>query len=202
MNSEALRTDPKVEKWFAFSDLKPSSEARYLSALKHFVEFTGKTLTELIQDAKAERTLEPDERKLFLYITGFRKKLRDTLAPLTVQMHLAAVKAFYESNYVELPKMKTNRRGNKALPLKENTKIPCKEDLQNVLKICDPLEKCLILTGVSSGLSATELCNLKLKDFRDGYNKVTGVTTLHIRRQKTTEWTIRHSYHPKPLMQS
>jgi integrase len=64
-------------------------------------------------------------------------------------------------------------------------KIPSKEDIQDILKVCEPIETALVLAGVSSGLSAIELCNLKVADFKNGYDPDTGITTLHIRRVKT-----------------
>jgi integrase len=50
--------------------------------------------------------------------------------------------------------------------LEKNNRIPTREDLQEVLKVCDVLEKAIFLTGASSGLSAVDLCNLLIKDFK------------------------------------
>ena len=50
--------------------------------------------------------------------------------------------------------------------------------------VADPLEKALILCGVSSGLGANEICNLQVKDFKKGYDQKTDITTLKLRRKK------------------
>lgn len=59
------------------------------------------------------------------------------------------------------------------------------EDLRAVLKVCDPLERALVLVGVSSGLSSNEIINLKVKDFKYGFDEKTNITTLKLRREKT-----------------
>jgi hypothetical protein len=60
------------------------------------------------------------------------------------------VQSFYRSCDIELPILSRN----KAKLLEKNKDIPTKEDLQEVLKICDPLEKTILSVGASSGLSS------------------------------------------------
>ena len=60
------------------------------------------------------------------------------------------VQSFYRSCDIELPSLGRN----KAKVLEKNKDIPTKEDLQEVLKICDPLERAVLLVGASSGLSS------------------------------------------------
>ena len=96
---------------------------------------------------------------------------------------MAGVRSFYQSFDIELPKLQGERR--KARTLEENREIPTTEDLQTVLKVCDPLEKALILTGVSSGLSSVEIQNIKISEFKKGYDPETEIVTLKIQRVKT-----------------
>ncbi len=100
---------------------------------------------------------------------------------MTVKMYMSGIRSFYSRNDIELPKL---LRTGKVKSLEENTEIPEKEDLQDVLKICDPLEKAVLLVGASSGLSANEITNLKVKDFKKGYDSEKEVTTLKLRREK------------------
>lgn len=121
-------------------------------------------------------------RKIRTYLTDFRKSLQDAgKAPLTVKGHMSGVKSFYKINDIQLPILAKEGR---AKPLEKHKEIPTKEDLQAVLKICDLLEKAIVLVGVSSGSSSNEILNLKVKDFKKGYDHVTQVTTLELRRQK------------------
>jgi integrase len=53
-----------------------------------------------------------------------------------------------------------------------------------LLKVCDLMDKAIVLVGASSGLSAQEIVNLKVKDFTKGYDQVSEVTTLKLRWEK------------------
>jgi len=101
---------------------------------------------------------------------------------LTVKGRLTGVKSFYQANYIELPKL--GRTGDKAAPLQEHKEIPKIDDIRDVLAVCDTLEKAIILVGASSGLAINEICELKIGDFKKGYDKETGITTLQLRRGK------------------
>jgi integrase len=151
--------------------------------MQTFTDWISKTPDELITEAEQEATILMRKRKITTYLIGFKKYLQEKkLAPLSQKSYLTGVKSFYQFNYIELPKLKSE----KAKPLKKNNDIPTKEDIQEILKVCEPLEKAIVLIGVSSGLSANEIINLKVEDFKKGYDPVTEVTTLDLRRQKGT----------------
>jgi integrase len=54
-----------------------------------------------------------------------------------------------------------------------------------VLKVCDPLERAILLVGASSGLPCEDIINLKVRNFKDGYESKTEITTMPLRRIKT-----------------
>ena len=66
----------------------------------------------------------------------------------------------------------------------ENRAIPTKEDIIEILNVSDPLEKALVLTGVSSGLAINEISNITALQFIEGYDEQTEITTLHLIREK------------------
>lgn len=175
-----LRNDQLVIQWLDNIN-KPNTINSYLSGLQNFTEWTGKTPDELITEAEEESKLLMRKRKITGYLIGFKKYLQEqSLAPLSQKSYFMGVKAFYQFNYIDLPKLKSDN----AKPLRQNRNIPNKEDLQDVLKVCDPLEKAILLCGAASGLSANELTNLRVNDFKTGYDPETGITTLDLRRQK------------------
>src|SRR5690606_21416320 len=47
------------------------------------------------------------------------------------------------------------------------------------------LEKAIMLTELSSGLGAEEVCELTIRQFKEGYDPHTEITTLDLRRGKT-----------------
>ncbi|WP_342306525.1 tyrosine-type recombinase/integrase [Methanolobus sp. ZRKC5] len=73
----------------------------------------------------------------------------------------------------------------RARPKKENQKLPDRELILKAIKIASIRNKAIILVGIASGLAASDICNLTVQDFRDGYDPVTEITTLSLRRQKT-----------------
>lgn len=93
---------------------------------------------------------------------------------------MTRVFSFYTKKDIALPSLPNNE--TKPRPLLKHKDIPTKEDLQVVLNHADELEKAIILIGVSSGLSAHEISNLTVGDFKKGYAPITGVTVLKLRR--------------------
>ncbi|MEN6290436.1 MAG: tyrosine-type recombinase/integrase [Methanobacterium sp.] len=181
-----LKKDMIINEWLGTLNPKPNTERNYLLAMQAFTEWTGKTPKKLLQDAEAEIKAGKlmRERNVKKYLIGFRRCLQDkNLAPTTVKGYMTGVKSFYTLFDIELPTLP--RLDKKARPLEKNNRIPTKEELQEVLKICDPLEKAVLLVGAASGLSANEIINLKIKDFKQGYDEETEVTTLTLRREKT-----------------
>lgn len=177
-----LKGDPLIVQWLD-TITSPATKNNYLLGLQTFTEWVCKTPDELLTEAEQEATTLMRKRKITTYLIGFKKYLQEKeLAPLSQKNYLTGVKSFYQFNYIELPKLKSE----KAKPLKKNNAIPTKEDIQDTLKVCDHLERAIILVGVSSGLSANEIINLKIKDFKEGYDSVTEITTLDLRRQKAT----------------
>lgn len=186
MKFDILKNDEKIQDWLDTIAAKPATERIYLKSMYHYTEWICKSPTELyneaVEDIKAG--LLPSERRLKRNIIRYRKHLNDqNLSPLTIRTYMSGVTNFYKAHDIEVPRIP--RTELKAQPLEENCEIPKKEDLQEVLKICDPLEKAILLVGASSGLSAIDIVNLKVKNFKEGYDPETGITTLKLRREKT-----------------
>lgn len=184
MKYKDLERDPLIIEWL--NDINASKKTKfiYLNSLQNFTEFVNKTPEELLEEAEEEikKGVLPRKRKIKLYLINFRKQQKDLgLSDLTVKTRMTGVRSFYRSFDIEIPRIHGDQ---KPRTLKENNTIPTKEDLQEVLKVCNPLEKAILLTGVSSGLSANEIRNLKILDFKRGYDPETEITTLSLRREK------------------
>jgi integrase len=180
-----LKQDHIIIEWLDTLNPKPNTERNYLLAMQAFTEWVDKSPTELLTEAEQEvrEGKLMRERNIKRYLIGFRKYMQDAgYAPISVKNYLTGVKSFYRLFDVEIPTLP--RTGNKARPLERHSKIPTKEDIQHVLTICAPLEKAVVLCGVSSGLSANEIINLKVGTFKKGYDPETEITTLQLRREK------------------
>ena len=186
MKYNELIKDDYIQQWILDAEVSTSTEKAYIHTMQYYTEFTKKTPEELIREAKKEIRdgLSMDERRIRFYLNNFRKGLQDQkLAPLTVRNRMVGVRSFYSSYYIDLPKLK---KIGKARPTQENSyQIPTKEDIRVVLQHCDPLERALVLVGCASGLSAIDIINLKIKDFKDGHDPKTEITTLSLVRRKT-----------------
>src|SRR5665647_201380 len=184
MKVTELMKDTIIVEWLQTANTKPNTEKAYLQGMQDFTDYTGKDPKTLLEEAeddiKAGKLMR--KRQIKRDLIGFRKYLQDLgKAPLTVKGRIVGVKSFFQTFDIEIPKLP---RTGKATTLEKNNEIPDKEDLQDVLKVADPLEKAILLVGASSGLAANEICNLKVKDFKKGYDTVTEITTLKLRREK------------------
>lgn len=174
-----------ITAWFDTINPSNNTKRNYTLAVNSYCKFTGRTPTELITDAEEEvmSGVLMRQRSVKARLLGFRNHLQNlNLAPLTVKLYMSGIVSFYRTADIELPVLP--RAKKKVLPLEKHGEIPTKENLQAVLKICDPLEKAILLVGVSSGLSANEIMNLTVKDFNDGYDEKIKIVTLKLRRAK------------------
>lgn len=180
---EIIKADKTVTTWLNSINARPSTRKNFTHGIAMYTEFLNKTPDELLEEAETEATLPPRKRNLKNNIVNFRVHLQEKgVSEFTVRSRITAVKSFYASNEIVIPKIKFD----KPVTLESNDIVPTKEDLQDCLAVCDPLEKAIMLAGISSGLAANELRSLKLQKFLDGYDEVTGIATLeNLYRQKT-----------------
>ncbi len=163
---------------------KPMTVNNYLIGFNQYVKFTGLTSDELLTEAEneASKQLVMRRRKILTRLRGFRKYLENNFVPTSIRNYMNCVVSFYKAFYVEVPKLQGN---NGAEPKKENMKQISKDCIRDVLKVADVLRKAIVLIGVSSGLAAADICNLRISDFKGNCDPETGITTLKLKRTKT-----------------
>ncbi len=185
MKVKELKKNIFIKAWLKGIKAKKTTEETYLQGMQEFTEYIGKTPDKLIIEAEQEirEGLLLRERKLMHYIPDFRAMLEERVAPLTVRNRVNAVKSFYKFNNIQIPALP--RSLIQATPEKKHKEIPTKKAIGEILKFCNPLEKALILVGATSGLSAADICELRISDFTKGLDPETGVTTISIVRRKT-----------------
>ena len=181
-----LQKEAILREFFDLMQFSKKTEQNYIMSLRAYTEYMQQTPGELVEDARQEirEGKMLSERSLKKHILGFRKHLSDKeLAPLTIKTHLSRVVSFYTFFDIEVPKIP--RAQATARTLEENDRVPTVEEIREVLKVANPLEKALILVGCSSGLSANELRRLTTGQFKKGYDQETGITTITMRRKKS-----------------
>lgn len=176
--------DPKLKLWLSGYGEKPATQRNYMVAMKLYIEYIKKSPSEIIDEAKKDIREGKfiDERAIFTDLNLYAAHLRDReISPKSRAAYLAGVRSFYKYFYIDVPKVRAG--SNKTLEI--NKPIPTKEDLQIVLSVSDPLTKAIVLTGVSSGLSKNEIQNLRIIEYKRGYDPETEICTLQLRREKT-----------------
>lgn len=181
-----LLADEEVKKWYKKLK-KASTKNAYIQGLKQYSDYHCMTPTELMNEAIEEEDAGKSMRRRSIVdrLSNFIYHLENetALSENTIASRVVGVRSFYEKRLVQLPPLELKKSGE--ICKDGNEIIPTKEDIRDVLKYADPLEKAVILVGVSSGMSATEISNLKIKDFHEGYDPVTEIASFELVRQKT-----------------
>ena len=161
-----------------------NTKRNYVHAINAYCAFLSKSSDQLITEAEDEikAGLLMRRRSVSTSIPNFKQQLKNkNLAPNTIRGYVMAIKSFYSYYDIQFPK----QRKLESTVLESNIEIPSKSGIQKILNGRDHLEKAIVLVGFSSGLSSNEILNLKVDNFKAGYDSTTGITTLKIRRGKT-----------------
>lgn len=192
MNRIELENEPTIQKLFALISPADKTRESYLTALAHYVEFTGMTPTELIDEANLDIQAGKlmVDRAVFTRIPQFREYLKTIktpqanrpLAPGTLKKYVTVISSFYKHFYIEVPKPPRSQK--KVKPVKENLKRPDKDSIRTVFGIANARDKAIMLCGMSSGMGSAELSTLTVEAFENGYDPKTEITTFDMRRGK------------------
>ena len=192
MDRQDLENEPMIQQLFAVISPAKNTKLAYLTALVKYTEFTGKTPTELIEEANADIRSGKlmTERKIFLQIPQFRQYLEKqtnpytnkTMAPGTIEKYVSIVIGFYKAFYIETPRQPRSK--NKVKPVKENIKRIDKDGIRKAHEHANLRDRAISLCGISSGMGAAEIGSLTLEAYRAGYDPETMITTFDMRREK------------------
>lgn len=185
LKTKELMDDKIIKNWFSGIKATNSTKKSYLQAMQGYTDHTNKSPLQLIEEAEHEikAGLLMRERSITTHLMEYREGLEaQDLAPLTVKGRMTGICSFYKYYNIQLPVIPKSTKN--ARPQLKRKQIPTKDDIRAILQFCDPLERALMLVGVSSGLSAIDISNLRVRDFLEGYDPISEITTLHLIRQK------------------
>lgn len=177
-----ILNDYMIEEWFDTQQYSDITQHRYAHCIQKYIGFTGKSPEELIAEAEEDirQGLLPRERRIKRHMVKYRKSL-DGLAPKTVNLHMTVIKSFYKNYDIDIPNMGKTKR---AAGLEDHKDVPGKEVIRTMLQHASLRNKAIVLCSCSSGMGTNEIKNLKVGQFRKGYDPETEITTLHVRRGK------------------
>ncbi|WP_440947629.1 tyrosine-type recombinase/integrase [Methanosarcina sp. T3] len=185
MKFNELKQDTYIKNWLSGIGAKTSTREIYTDSMRAYTDFLEKTPQQLIEESEEEilSGLLMRKRRIVSDLREFREYLENSdAAPMSIKGRMTAVRSFYRYYDIQLPFLPKST--TKARPPFKHRDIPTKDDIREIISIADPLEKAIVLTGVSSGLAVNEISNLKVQEFLDGYDPETEITTLHLVRQK------------------
>lgn len=163
-----------VEEFVATRGLSKASYKSFKYTLKHYSNFQGCSLQELIDEAdyEEEQQIRWKKRKLKKRLTDYMNYCKDTLSLNTAKHYLKVVKIFYHHHDIEIHKLPPfNERNAKVRNPITPKDLPTKEILREAVEIAEPLMKALILFLVSSGMSKVDARNLTIRNFLDATSK-------------------------------
>jgi site-specific recombinase XerD len=190
MDSRELKEDTTILEWFVTTSIKDSTRIKYSEAMLLFLEMAKKTPNELILEAEADIKSGKlmRERTVRNYLLQFKillenKIKKNELSESTAALRMSAIKSFYRAFDIDLPK---NINNGDALPKTENMNLKFgKEDIRKmVLHTSNVRNRAIMLTMKSNGMARKEIINLDYRQFREGYDAKTKVTTIYMRRSK------------------
>lgn len=94
-----------IERWFDIKNVSSGTQKNYRIGLRYYVELTGKTPTELIEEAETQEAnnIIPRKRNINNYLIKFKRLLMDKVAPATVNLYFYSVRSFYRAFFINLP---------------------------------------------------------------------------------------------------
>ncbi len=181
-NYNDVMKDPLATDWFTTRGIKEATRKMYASGFAHFLNMTGKTPKELLEDAENEiktGTLMR-ERKIKQHLLQFMRYLDENVSPGSKSSYFSAVKSFYEAYDIDLPKLK-NGSGEVLEGNKYNGMTV--EVIRTVITHTESLkERAMILATISSGMGENEIVSLKVGQLKNVDEN--GICTLFMRRDK------------------
>lgn len=187
----------EIKKWI--TQVKDSSKATYLSAIKAYIEFTGLNPKELIDEAEEDRKKprrqqgKPEERLAEFHkwlLTEYEVKTRGKnrkpsgrkgISKMMATTYVGAIRSFYRRN--GFPIM---TKTPKAAPKKENRKMSLTPREVKLLVDHAPTlrDRAIILFMFQGGFDASTICSLNYGDVKRGLERGEVPLLIEVVREK------------------
>ena len=172
-----------------------STQKSYTRAVRFFEEHTGKTIGELLTIADQEETnnIHWKNSTLKPLLISYRAWLYDNYKEKTANLYFTAITTIFRHFEIIIGPLPyfSRKNINKSTPIRPG-ELPDRELLSEIIGICSPLLKAVILLASSSGLSRIDILNLTVKQYLEAtyeYHQSNDIYTA-IDRMKDYEFDI------------
>jgi len=156
------------EKFCEDKDLSTSTIAFYQSAVRAYEELNNMTLQELIEEAdqEEENRIRWKSRKIKDRLVNFRNYLFANKSEGTAKRYLAGIKTIYTHYEIELQSLPSfNSKQIDRTYKMDYEDLLTKSELIDAYYEANNVTKCIIVFGISSGLSKIDMLRLTVEDF-------------------------------------
>ena len=166
MNYRDIENDPCVKDFLRSRRLRESTRKEYLGRLNQYCLFTGKTPTELIDEAEMEQDqgIKTRKRKIKGYILDYIDEFKNNnKADTTAKTHIETIFGFYKVYDIDTPSLRNLFSSNQNNASFEE--LPELKHIKQAIKACNIRDRAIILLHFSSGMGASEVRHLTCKNF-------------------------------------
>jgi integrase len=167
-----MKDEDIYQEWFTKKNLSKGTRRTYMVAIESYKKYTGKSLSELIDEAEEEedKSLRMRKRKINKYIIGFKAHLEDSgLAPGSIKNKMSAVISLYQSFEIQTPQINLPK-GDICLEKNYNTP-PTREEIQSMINVSDARDAAIIYTMALTGLASKEIRNITVRKYLESAEK-------------------------------
>ena len=165
-----------LEKLIEEKNHADSTARSFRACIKLYEEVCGKSLDDLIAEADTEEEagVRWKDRKLKEHLINFRKYLYAHKSEGTAKRYFTIVKTVYTHYEIEIHKLPSfaSKQIDKTYKMKHSDLLTKKELIDGYYE-ANNLVKCIIVFGISSGLSKVDMLNLTVGDFLDACSDYT-----------------------------
>lgn len=177
------KNDKKIfQRWIIQNNLSPSTEKVYKSVIKKFITATGKSLTELYNEALTEEDnrVPVHRKKIKNYFIDFQAYLEQLdIRDSTKKKNIQIILSFYKSLDIQLPTIKTPY-DNSPDPA-NTTKMLTKELIQQMMEKSSLRDKAILSFMALTGQAQKEVTNLTIEQLIQAYNTIEDLSIFNVK---------------------
>lgn len=193
--------DPIFQDFIIDRNLTKETVISYKNRLQKYVNFTGKSLTDLLEEAEHEqdKNVRPRKRKIKFYLANFKQyMLNEEFSLNYVKSSLRTVKSFYNEFDIDLPRER-KRQSRKLTEKRTISDLPSFDEINRFLDKCNNVYRAILVLGLSSGMGRAEIASLTFKHLYEGLEislypktipEVVDVTKTKIKQGIIPKWNI------------